>query len=398
MNRSLIEGDPHAVLEGMLIAAYAIGASPRLRLHPGRVSAGHQAPALGDRRDAQSSACWASTSSGSDFSFDIKIKEGAGAFVCGEETALIASIEGRRGHAAHAAAFPRRLGPLGQAHHHQQRRDAGDPARDRRRTAPSGMPASAPQRSKGTKTFSLVGKVRRTGLIEVPLGMTLRTVIYDIGGGHAKDFKAVQTGGPSGGCLGEEFLDTPIDYENLAAAGSIMGSGGLIVIDRDTCIVDTARYFLSFTQEESCGKCVPCRVGTRHLVEILDSICERQGELGRPRPARAARPAWSRASSLCGLGQTAPNPVLSALKYFRERVRRAHRRQALPRRRLPRPGRVPHHPRQVHRLPALRAGVPDRRHHRPARRSRTTSIPTSASSAAPATRSAASTPSPATPS
>ena len=171
--------------------------------------------------------------------------------------------------------------------------------------------------SKGTKTFSLVGKVRRTGLIEVPLGITLREVIYDIGGGLIKDFKAVQTGGPSGGCLGEEFLDTPIDYENLAAAGSIMGSGGLIVVDKDTCIVDTAKYFLRFTQQESCGKCVPCRVGTKHLVQILERICQGKGELQDI--AKLEKLAGAvKGGSLCGLGQTAPNPVLSSLKYFRD--------------------------------------------------------------------------------
>jgi NADH:ubiquinone oxidoreductase subunit F (NADH-binding)/NAD-dependent dihydropyrimidine dehydrogenase PreA subunit len=171
--------------------------------------------------------------------------------------------------------------------------------------------------SKGTKTFSLVGKVRRTGLIEVPLGTTLRKVIFEIGGGLVKEFKAVQTGGPSGGCLGQEFLDTPIDYENLAAAGSIMGSGGLIVIDRDTCIVDTAKYYLSFTQAESCGKCVPCRVGTRHLVNILTKICKGQGELTDIAKLENLAKAV-KGASLCGLGQTAPNPVLSSLKYFRE--------------------------------------------------------------------------------
>ena len=171
--------------------------------------------------------------------------------------------------------------------------------------------------SKGTKTFSLVGKVRRTGLIEVPMGMTLRQVIYDIGGGLVKDFKAVQTGGPSGGCLGEEFLDTAIDYENLAAAGSIMGSGGLIVVDKDTCIVDTAKYFLSFTQAESCGKCVPCRVGTKHLVHILERICRGKGELADI--AKLERLGGAiKGGALCGLGQTAPNPVLSSLKYFRD--------------------------------------------------------------------------------
>jgi NADH:ubiquinone oxidoreductase subunit F (NADH-binding) len=172
------------------------------------------------------------------------------------------------------------------------------------------------QTSKGTKTFSLVGKVRRMGLIEVPLGTTLRTVIYDVGGGPVKAFKAVQTGGPSGGCLGEEFLDSPLDYEALAAAGSIMGSGGLIVLDSNTCIVDTAMYFLNFTQAESCGKCVPCRVGTRHLVAILKKISTGKGEVSDlARLERLARAIQG--GSLCGLGQTAPNPVLTALKYFR---------------------------------------------------------------------------------
>jgi len=170
--------------------------------------------------------------------------------------------------------------------------------------------------SKGTKTFSLVGRVRRTGLIEVPLGTTLRTVIEDIGGGSVKGFKAVQTGGPSGGCLGPEYLDSPIDYESLAAAGSIMGSGGLIVLDQNTCIVDTARYFLNFTQAESCGKCVPCRVGTRHLVGILDRIAQGRGEIADlTRLERLA--STIKAGALCGLGQTAPNPVLTALKFFR---------------------------------------------------------------------------------
>ena len=227
--------------------------------------------------------------------------------------------------------------------------------------------AHGTEASKGTKTFALVGKVRRTGLIEVPFGTTLRTVIYDIGGGLTKDFKAVQTGGPSGGCLSEEFLDTPIEYENLAAAGSIMGSGGLIVLDRDTCIVDTARYFLSFTQSESCGKCVPCRVGTGHLVGILDAICEGRGELADlERLERLAR--VIKASSLCGLGQTAPNPVLVVAEVLPRRVRRAHRRQALPGGGLPRSGRLPRPARPLHRLRALRRGLPDRRHHRSALR------------------------------
>ena len=314
MNRSLIEGDPHAVLEGMLIAAYAIGASH------GYVYIRAEYP-LAIRRLRSAMAAMSKLGLlgegilGSGFSFDITIKEGAGAFVCGEETALMASIEGRRGMPRTRPPFPAVSGLWGKPTIiNNVETLATLPAIVA--NGPDWYAGFGTASSKGTKAFSLVGKVRRTGLIEVPFGTTLRTVIYDIGGGLAKDFKAVQTGGPSGGCLGEEFLDTPIDYENLAAAGSIMGSGGLIVIDRDTCVVDTARYFLSFTQTESCGKCVPCRVGTRHLVGILDSICEGKGELADlDRLERLARVVKS--SALCGLGQTAPNPVLSALKYFR---------------------------------------------------------------------------------
>ena len=314
MNRSLIEGDPHAVLEGMLIAASAIGATrgyiyiraeyplaiKRLR---SALAAMRQLGLLGERI------------LGSDLSFDIAIKEGAGAFVCGEETALIASIEGRRGMPRTRPPFPAVSGLWGKPTIIDNVETLATlPAIIS--NGPGWYAGFGTETSKGTKTFSLVGKVRRTGLIEVPFGMTLRRVIYDIGGGLTKDFKAVQTGGPSGGCLGEEFLDTPIDYENLAAAGSIMGSGGLIVVDRNTCIVDTARYFLSFTQSESCGKCVPCRVGTGHLVSILDAICAGRGELADlDRLERLA--GVIKASSLCGLGQTAPNPVLSSLKYFR---------------------------------------------------------------------------------
>jgi NADH-quinone oxidoreductase subunit F len=315
MNRSLIEGDPHAVLEGMLIAAYAIGAShgyvyiraeyplaiERLRT---AIAAMRRLGLLGD--DVL----------GSGFAFDITVKEGAGAFVCGEETALIASIEGRRGMPRTRPPFPAVSGLWGQPTIiNNVETLATLPAILRHGSA--WYARLGTERCRGTKTFSLVGKVRRTGLVEVPFGTSLRRVIDDIGGGTAKPFKAVQTGGPSGGCLGAEFLDTPIEYESLAEAGSIIGSGGLIVLDRDTCIVDTARYFLGFTQAESCGKCVPCRVGTRHLVGILDDICGGRAELGDlDRLERLARAV--KAGALCGLGQTAPNPVLSALKYFRQ--------------------------------------------------------------------------------
>jgi NADH:ubiquinone oxidoreductase subunit F (NADH-binding)/(2Fe-2S) ferredoxin/Pyruvate/2-oxoacid:ferredoxin oxidoreductase delta subunit len=314
MNRSLIEGDPHAVLEGMLIAAYTIGASDghiyiraeyplaieRLR---SAIAQMRELGLLGDRI------------LGSDFAFDIKIKEGAGAFVCGEETALIASIEGRRGMPRTRPPFPAVEGLGGRPTIINNVETLGVLPNIVRNGA-DWFSGYGTQTSKGTKTFSLVGKVRRMGLIEVPLGTTLRTVIYDVGGGPVKAFKAVQTGGPSGGCLGEEFLDSPLDYEALAAAGSIMGSGGLIVLDSNTCIVDTAMYFLNFTQAESCGKCVPCRVGTRHLVAILKKISTGKGEVSDlARLERLARAIQG--GSLCGLGQTAPNPVLTALKYFR---------------------------------------------------------------------------------
>jgi NADH-quinone oxidoreductase subunit F len=315
MNRSLIEGDPHALLEGMLIAAYAIGATK------GFIYIRAEYPlAIARLKNAliqmQELGLLGNNILGSDFSFDIKIKEGAGAFVCGEETALIASIEGKRGMPRTRPPFPAVAGLWGKPTIINNVETLG--------TLPNIMRNGAEwynqfgtETSKGTKTFSLVGKVRRTGLIEVPFGITLREVIYDIGGGLVKGFKAVQTGGPSGGCLSAEFLDTPIDYENLAAAGSIMGSGGLIVTDKDTCIVDTAKYFLRFTQEESCGKCVPCRVGTRHLVQILERICQGKGELKDIDRLEKLAGAI-KGGSLCGLGQTAPNPVLSSLKYFRD--------------------------------------------------------------------------------
>jgi NADH:ubiquinone oxidoreductase subunit F (NADH-binding)/Pyruvate/2-oxoacid:ferredoxin oxidoreductase delta subunit/(2Fe-2S) ferredoxin len=315
MNRSLIEGDPHALLEGMLIAAYSIGAGKgfiyiraeyplAIERLKGAIAQMRELGLLGDNI------------LGSDFSFDIKIKEGAGAFVCGEETALIASIEGKRGMPRTRPPFPAVEGLWGKPTIINNVETLATLPNILRNGA-SWYNQFGTETSKGTKTFSLVGKVRRTGLIEVPLGITLREVIYEIGGGLVKDFKAVQTGGPSGGCLGEEFLDTPIDYDNLAAAGSIMGSGGLIVLDKDTCIVDTAKYFLTFTQVESCGKCVPCRVGTRHLVGILERICQGKGALEDI--AKLERLGGAiKGGSLCGLGQTAPNPVLSSLKYFRD--------------------------------------------------------------------------------
>ncbi len=314
MDRSLIEGDPHAVLEGMLIAAYAIGASQ------GYVYIRAEYPlaikrlkkAIGQMRDL---GLLGDNILGSDFSFDIKIKEGAGAFVCGEETALTASIEGKRGMPRSRPPFPAVEGLWGKPTIINNVETLGNLPNIIRNGA-EWYASYGTSTSKGTKTFSLVGKVRRTGLIEVPLGITLREVVFDIGGGTRKPFKAVQSGGPSGGCLSEEFLDIPIDYENLAEAGSIMGSGGLIVVDEDTCIVDMAKYFMTFTQQESCGKCVPCRVGTRHLVDILERICEGKSELSDLEKLEKLSETI-KAGSLCQLGGTAPNPALSTLKYFR---------------------------------------------------------------------------------
>jgi NADH:ubiquinone oxidoreductase subunit F (NADH-binding)/NAD-dependent dihydropyrimidine dehydrogenase PreA subunit/(2Fe-2S) ferredoxin len=314
MNRSLIESDPHAVLEGMLIAGYAIGASKGIIYiraeYPLAIERLKNAIAqmreyglLGDKvLDTK-------------FSFDIKIKEGAGAFVCGEETALISSIEGKRGMPRSRPPFPAISGLYGCPTIINNVETLGTLPNILRNGA-EWYTKFGKEGNRGTKTFSLVGKIRRPGLIEVQLGTPLREIIFDIGGGVQKNFKAIQTGGPSGGCLSEEFLDLPVDYESLASAGSIMGSGGLIIMDDDTCIVDVARYFLDFTQKESCGKCVPCRVGTRHMVEILDKITH--GE-GTPDDLLALRTLGDtiKKGALCGLGQTAPNPVLTTLRYFR---------------------------------------------------------------------------------
>jgi len=314
MNRSLIESDPHAVLEGMLIAGYAIGASKGIIYiraeYPLAIERLKNAIAqmreyglLGDKiLDSK-------------FSFEIKIKEGAGAFVCGEETALIGSIEGKRGMPRSRPPFPAISGLYGSPTIINNVETMGTIPNILRNGA-EWYTKYGKEGNRGTKTFSLVGKIRRPGLIEVQLGTPLREIIFDIGGGVQKNFKAIQTGGPSGGCLSEEFLDLPVDYESLASAGSIMGSGGLIIMDDDTCIVDIARYFLDFTQKESCGKCVPCRVGTRHMVEILEKITH--GE-GTPEDLLALRTLGDtiKKGSLCGLGQTAPNPVLTTLRYFR---------------------------------------------------------------------------------
>lgn len=314
MNRSLIEGDPHAVLEGLLIAAYAIGASI------GYIYIRAEYPLAIQRLNKAITQMRKYGFLGknihqSGFDFDIRIKEGAGAFVCGEETALIGSIEGKRGMPRSRPPFPAVSGLHGMPTIINNVETLGTLPNILREGA-AWYKQFGTEGNRGTKTFSLVGKIRRAGLIEVPLGMSLRKIIFDIGGGTVKPFKAVQTGGPSGGCLSEEFLDTPVDYESLGAAGSIMGSGGLIVMDEDTCVVDLARYFLDFTQKESCGKCSPCRIGTRHLVEILQRITKGDGVAEDLIKLQTLGETIKR-GSLCGLGQTAPNPVLTTLKYFR---------------------------------------------------------------------------------
>ena len=315
MNRSLMEGDPFALLEGMIIAAYALGANDGyIYIRAEYPLAIHRLRNAIDRLQEQHLLGEDILQSG--FTFNIRIKEGAGAFVCGEETALIASIEGRRGMPRSRPPYPAVSGLHGCPTNINNVETLA--------TVPSillngseSFSRIGTQQSKGTKTFALVGKIRRTGLIEVPMGTSLREIIYDIGGGSRKTFKAVQTGGPSGGCLSSEFLDLPVDYESLSKAGSIMGSGGLIIMDEDTCMVDVAKYFLKFTSQESCGKCTPCRIGTRQMVVLLEKITSGDAELDDLRKLEEIAETVQK-GSLCGLGQTAPNPVLTTLKYFRE--------------------------------------------------------------------------------
>ena len=317
MDRSIMEGDPHKLLEGMAIAAYAIGADE------GYIYVRAEYPLAIKRlrkaiADAEARNFLGKNIMGSDFSFELHIKEGAGAFVCGEETALIASIEGERGMPRPKPPFPANKGLFGR------------PTLINNVETLANVPVimlngadwfaqMGTETSKGTKTFALTGEVNNTGLIEVPMGTTLREIVFDIGGGirNGKKFKAVQIGGPSGGCLTEEHLDLPMDYDNLIKAGAMVGSGGLVVMAEDTCIVEVARFFMNFTQNESCGKCVPCREGTKNMLKILEKIVAGKGEMSDldllEDLAQAVKD-----GSLCGLGKTAPNPVLSTLKYFRD--------------------------------------------------------------------------------
>ncbi len=317
MDRSVLEGDPHSVMEGMILAGFAIGA------RHGLIYCRAEYPLALKRLDIAIEECHekgflGENIFGIDWSFDVKVKKGAGAFVCGEETAMMASIEGQRGMPRPRPPFPANSGLWGK------------PTNINNVETFAAIPwiiheggekyaAIGTEKSKGTKVFCLAGKVRRTGLAEVPMGYTLRQVIFDVGGGIAggKEFKAVQMGGPSGGCLPESKLDTQVDYDQITAAGAIIGSGGMIVADNRTCMVDLARYFLSFTQDESCGKCTPCRIGTKRMLEILERICEGKGE---PEDIDKLQnlAADISAASLCALGGTAPNPVLTTLRYFKD--------------------------------------------------------------------------------
>ena len=317
MDRSVLEGDPHSVLEAMAIAGYAIGseqgyiyvraeypiAVKRLRI---AIAQAREAGLLG--RDIF----------GTGFNFDIDLRLGSGAFVCGEETALMTSIEGCRGEPRPRPPFPAIKGLFGKPTILNNVETLANVCQIIL-NGPEWFASMGTEKSKGTKVFALGGKINNTGLVEIPMGTTLREIIYDIGGGipNGKKFKAAQTGGPSGGCIPAEHLDIPIDYDNLIAIGSMMGSGGMIVMDEDNCMVNIAKFFLEFTVDESCGKCPPCRIGTRRMLEILDRITHGKGEDGDiEKLEKLAKNI--KASALCGLGQTAPNPVLSTLRYFRD--------------------------------------------------------------------------------
>ena len=317
MDRSILEGDPHVVLEAMAIAGYAIGATQ------GYIYIRAEYPIAVDRlnvaiKQAREYGLLGKNIFGTDFSFDIELRLGAGAFVCGEETALMTSIEGHRGEPRPRPPFPAVKGLFGKPTILNNVETYANIPRIIL-LGSEWFKSIGTEKSKGTKVFALGGKIKNTGLVEIPMGTTLREVVEEIGGGipNGKTFKAAQTGGPSGGCIPASLIDTPIDYDNLIAIGSMMGSGGLIVMDEDTCMVDIAKFFLEFTVDESCGKCTPCRIGTKRLLEMLDKITKGQATL-EDIDKMEELCYYIKDNSLCGLGQTAPNPVLSTLKYFRD--------------------------------------------------------------------------------
>ena len=317
MDRSVLEGDPHAVLEAMAIAGYAIGADE------GWIYIRAEYPIAVARlkiaiKQAREYGVLGNDIFGSGFNFDIHIRLGAGAFVCGEETALLTSIEGNRGMPRSRPPFPAIKGLWGKPTIINNVETYANIAQIILK-GPEWFASMGTEKSKGTKVFALGGKIHNTGLVEIPMGTTLREIVEDIGGGvpNGKKFKAAQTGGPSGGCIPASLIDTPIDYDNLTAIGSMMGSGGLIVMDEDTCMVDLAKFFLEFTVDESCGKCSPCRIGTRRMLEILTRITEGNGTLEDLDELEEIA-ATLKTNSLCALGQTAANPVLSTIKHFRD--------------------------------------------------------------------------------
>ena len=317
MDRSVLEGDPHAVLEAMAIAGYAIGASK------GYIYVRAEYPIAVKRlkiaiSQAREYGLLGNNIFDTDFSFDIELRLGAGAFVCGEETSLMTSIEGKRGEPRPRPPFPALKGLYQKPTILNNVETYANVAQIILKGA-DWFSSMGTEKSKGTKVFALGGKINHTGLVEVPMGTTLRTIVEEIGGGipNGKKFKAAQTGGPSGGCIPAEHLDVPIDYDNLIAIGSMMGSGGLIVMDETTCMVDIAKFFLEFTVDESCGKCTPCRLGTKRLLEMLEQITSGKGTLELLDEMEKLC-YYIKENSLCGLGQTAPNPVLSTMRYFKD--------------------------------------------------------------------------------
>jgi len=317
MDRSILEGDPHSVIEGLIIGAYAIGASE------GYIYARAEYPVAIRRlkiaiKQAIERGFLGDNILGTGFKFNLRIKEGAGAFVCGEETALIESIEGHRGMPRIRPPFPAARGLFGKPSNINNVETLANIGWIIRKGAES-FSAIGTEQSKGTKVFALAGKVKRGGLVEIPIGMTIKDVVFDIGGGtkSGKNFKAVQMGGPSGGCIPADKVDTVIDYTSLAETGAIMGSGGMIVMDEDNCMVDIARYFLNFTQSESCGKCTFCKIGTRRMLEILERITKGEGEEGDIEKLETLAQ-QIKINALCGLGQTAPNPVLTTIRYYKD--------------------------------------------------------------------------------
>ncbi|MCR4951653.1 MAG: NADH-quinone oxidoreductase subunit NuoF [Solobacterium sp.] len=317
MDRSILEGDPHAIIEGMTIMAYAVGA------HLGYIYIRAEYPIAVNRlriaiSQAREYGLLGKNIFDSGFDFDLELRLGAGAFVCGEETALISSIEGKRGMPNPKPPFPAVSGVWGKPTSINNVETIANVAQIIVNGA-EWYASIGTEKSKGTKVFALGGKIKNTGLVEIPMGTTLREIIYEIGGGcpDNKEFKAVQTGGPSGGCLTEKELDTPIDYDNLIAAGSMMGSGGMIVLDEDNCMVDVARFYMEFICDESCGKCSPCRIGTKRLLEMLTKITEGEGTMEMLDEMETLCKEIQD-TALCGLGQTAPNPILSTLRNFRD--------------------------------------------------------------------------------